>query len=676
MFSRGALVPGGDMSISGGLQSSIALLALGMATCGEPAAPQLPPFGEVVLSIDTDAPVPGFVGRLRIDVFDETGRWLESRDVPRPDPGDWPASFSLFTMDESKTTRVLVRARGYLDGRVRDYQGELFQERTPYVEPTVANTLIELCANLPELALGKELTLRRGARTLTGMILDPVPFDQAECRTQLVGGVVAARLTVRDAGEYRIETTKVDPDVADPALLIRADCRDALTQVACNDDISRDEFALDLRSRLVVRLEPGSYTVLSGDCFAAPSDVTLRADLATNWKVAPAEGPPSPRRGTQPRLVLNNVDATPKQEPEPHVTIDRLALVTLVPGRKQRASIVLRAACGGQMARLSAAANDTGPVLSQAETCIDTEGARVPVAALEQTPFVAGAQVSQAGPPLRAEPCAEAASPRGPICIPGGPFVFGSPLYAPYPVNTTPERFALMSRFWLDKTEVTVGRWRAVVGKGFQSPDFSPFDNNGPLDPMYPGEFWAHCTFSRTAQAAGEPREDHPLNCVSLEAARAFCRFEGGDLPTEAQWQYAATKAGRPVEIDDYCAGSGMADACLLDVNNPVAVTDPALAADTTPLGVGGLGGNLGEWVLDSFHALDAPCWNAASLTDPVCWERNPLARTIVGTDWTSRSAVWRRLLELGGVPTEFGFLVEVGGPPFGFRCAYRQEPR
>jgi formylglycine-generating enzyme required for sulfatase activity len=664
------------MKMSFGERSSLVLLALGLMACGDPAARQLPPFGEVVLSIDTDAPVPDFVGRIRIDIFDETGRWIDYRDVPRPEPSDWPASFGLHTMDESKPTKVLVRIRGYLEGRVRDYLGERFQERTPYVEPASANTLVELCSNLPDLTLGKDLTLRRGARTLTGLILDDLPPDQAECRTQMAGGVVAARLNVREAGDYRIETTRVFPDTADPALIIRTDCRDTRTQVACNDDLSRDEFAPDFRSRLVLHLDPGSYTVMSGAYFPAASDVTLRADLAANWKATPAEEPPSPSWGSMPRLMVKDVDATPKQEPEPHVTIDRLALVTMVPGRQQTASIVLRVACGGQMAKLSAAANNTGPVLSQAETCIDTEGARVPVVALEQTPFVATAPVSEVGTGIRAEPCSQAASPRGPICIPGGSFVFGSPLYAPYPVNTTPERFALMSRFWLDKTEVTVGRWRTVMGKGFQSPDFSPFDNNGPLEPKDPIDAWSHCTFSRTAQAAGEPREDHPLNCVSLTAARAFCRFEGGDLPTEAQWQYAATKAGRPVEIDDFCAGSGVADACLLTVNNPVAVTDPSLAGDTTPLGVRGLGGNLGEWVLDSFYALDAPCWNAASLVDPVCWERNPLSRSIVGTDWTSRSAVWRRDLTSGGVVTEFDFQVDAGIPAVGFRCAYRQEPR
>jgi len=117
--------------------------------------------------------------------------------------------------------------------------------------------------------------------------------------------------------------------------------------------------------------------------------------------------------------------------------------------------------------------------------------------------------------------------------------------------------------------------------------------------------------------------------------------------------------------------------ACKTVLANPVAVSDPATAADVTPLGVRGLGGNLAEWALDSFYSLDAPCWNGASLVDPVCWEKNPLFRTSVGSDWYSVSAVWRRFISVSGGSIEGEFFhVDAGSNDVGFRCAYQQEPR
>src|SRR5882724_9750239 len=116
---------------------SIAALVLGLAAlaCGHAQPKELPALGEVVVSIDTDAPVPQLISRLRIDLFDQDGRWFDSRDVARADPADWPASFSVYTLDEQTPRTVLVRARAYLEGHTRDYRGERFEDRAPYVEP-------------------------------------------------------------------------------------------------------------------------------------------------------------------------------------------------------------------------------------------------------------------------------------------------------------------------------------------------------------------------------------------------------------------------------------------------------------------------------------------------------------------------------------------------------------
>jgi formylglycine-generating enzyme required for sulfatase activity len=663
-------------------RESVWLIGLAALACGEPSSEQLPPLGEVVVFVDTDAPVPDFVDRLRVDLFDETGRWLESRDIARTSAADWPASFSLFTRDEKSSRQVLVRARGYLEGRVRDYHGESFQDRAPYVEPWAADTLPELCADVPELVLGQELTLRRGTRTLTGYVQDPTPDGAPsdwipECGIQMVGGAVAARLNVQTAGEYRLETTNVRPTgfgAGDTNLFIRSDCRDAASQIACADDISRDAFAPNYLARLVVQLEPGSYTVISGAYVATPSDVTLRADLAANWDDAPA-APPEEPLGSLPRLVSDDVDVTPRQEPEPLVTIDRLALVTLVPGQKQSASIVLRTACAGQMAKLSGAASDAEMVLAEAESCIDTEGQRLPVIPEVLSSWSRTPPPSLGGTFVPGDPCPEGAATGGAVCIPAGTFVFGSPVHRSAPLGTTPEHLAVMNRFWLDETEVTVGRWRAALASGFESPNGTPIENDGPL-----GEesYVSYCTFGSTPMV--EPREDFPLTCVDWQAARAFCRFEGGDLPTEAQWQYAVSRAGQSYEVDELCDQAAPSNsepappsACQLGTRTK-AVTDPSLAVDVTALGVRSLIGNVSEWSLDGFYALDEDCWNGASLTDPLCWEENAPLRTAVGGSWQNPYNAWRFPVDpLGDI---YSAQVNLGVASIGFRCAYPDEPR
>src|SRR5258706_13922139 len=112
----------------------LSLVCLSALACG---SAQQPALGEVVVSIDTNALVPQLVGRLRIDMFDQDGRWFDSRDIARTNPGDWPASFSGYTSDEKNPRTVLVRARAYLEGRTRDYRGERFEDRARYVEPHV-----------------------------------------------------------------------------------------------------------------------------------------------------------------------------------------------------------------------------------------------------------------------------------------------------------------------------------------------------------------------------------------------------------------------------------------------------------------------------------------------------------------------------------------------------------
>ena len=82
---------------------------------------------QVHVLLDTDLPVPLVIGRLRVDVFSETGTWMDTRDVRLPTVADWPASFDVYAPAGRAPRRVRIRARAYAEGALRDYRGERFE---------------------------------------------------------------------------------------------------------------------------------------------------------------------------------------------------------------------------------------------------------------------------------------------------------------------------------------------------------------------------------------------------------------------------------------------------------------------------------------------------------------------------------------------------------------------
>jgi formylglycine-generating enzyme required for sulfatase activity len=277
-----------------------------------------------------------------------------------------------------------------------------------------------------------------------------------------------------------------------------------------------------------------------------------------------------------------------------------------------------------------------------------------------------------------AEPSIDAAVALPPSCADAGPGVQGvnnctpdpnccaSPLVTggffyrdfDYDGHGDMDSGATVSDFALDEYEVTVGRFRPFVA-ALQNPHpwqpdagsgkhthldgglVMPLDDGGVvgesgwliewtanLQDIVSGQPFQGCpagTMTWTQQAAGS--ENDPINCVTWYEAYAFCIWDHGFLPSEAELNYAAS-GGELQRV--YPWSSDPDSISCLDANyGPYkdgggACTDAApapAAVGSHPAGQGlwgqhDLSGNIYEWAVDSYDLnLLSPCVNCANLT-------------------------------------------------------------
>jgi sulfatase modifying factor 1 len=233
--------------------------------------------------------------------------------------------------------------------------------------------------------------------------------------------------------------------------------------------------------------------------------------------------------------------------------------------------------------------------------------------------------------------------------VPGGTFsrsydVSGDGSYA------DPSWVATVSTFRLDRYEVTVARYRAFVASARGTQLDPPVAGAG-AHPHLPGSGWdpawnATLPVDTSAQRAAllyaacvgystwtdEPgdNEDRPINCLGWLDAMAFCVWDGGYLPTEAEWNYAAAAGAEQRAFPWSTTADELAfdpsDAsyfCIAD-DDPSCSASDILPVGSRPAGDGkwgqaDLGGNMSEWVLDAVEDPYAlPCDNCADLAGTV----------------------------------------------------------
>jgi formylglycine-generating enzyme required for sulfatase activity len=118
--------------------------------------------------------------------------------------------------------------------------------------------------------------------------------------------------------------------------------------------------------------------------------------------------------------------------------------------------------------------------------------------------------------------------------VPGGTFMMGSAESDTNAGNDEkPQHEVTLDSYWIDRTEVTNTQFAAFLNMRSNREEggvtWLEIDDKGVLIELEGNRFVSKPGFA-----------EHPVNNVSWYGAEAYCQWVGGQLPTEAQWEYAA----------------------------------------------------------------------------------------------------------------------------------------
>jgi formylglycine-generating enzyme required for sulfatase activity len=252
---------------------------------------------------------------------------------------------------------------------------------------------------------------------------------------------------------------------------------------------------------------------------------------------------------------------------------------------------------------------------------------------------------------------------------------------------------ATVSDFRLDKYEVTVGRFRAFVAAGMGTQATAPASGDG-AHPKLANSGWDSAAYTpqleaSTAQMLTELKnstdatwtdlptadsENRPINMATWFEAMAFCIWDGGYLPTQAEWTYAAAGGNEqrafawsdPPETTEITAERASFSPQMDQCNGggpPGCTVDDLIPVGTRPDGDGrwrqsDLAGNVYEWNLDWVGPYPVPCDDCARLT-----QGNPANRVMRGGAFVYPADVLRNTAHGEDPPTQRNYIA-------GIRCA------
>jgi len=272
--------------------------------------------------------------------------------------------------------------------------------------------------------------------------------------------------------------------------------------------------------------------------------------------------------------------------------------------------------------------------------------------------------------------------PHGSLLVPGGVFYQGTNKPPPdkeYLQNEKPAHQVNLSPFCIDRFEVTVERYVACSDVGHCERASKTNELTPPLTDVQRAAYDPLCNENQIASHG-----KHPINCVNWAQAQKFCKDQGGRLPTESEWEFAARGPdGRLYPWGDDPPSRTTANACGLEClawakQNAVESDFPGAMyqADdgffaTAPVGsfpdgksrfgVEDVVGNVWEWTADYYAPYPT---DGATLRDPT-GPQTGAKRVIRGGAWNAAFPEWARpTLRFSASEADLSHGI-------GFRCVY-----
>ena len=191
------------------------------------------------------------------------------------------------------------------------------------------------------------------------------------------------------------------------------------------------------------------------------------------------------------------------------------------------------------------------------------------------------------------------------ISIPAGNFAMGSAVGDPgYTLDEDPQHTVYLDAYQISKYEITNAQYKTFIDAGgYSTEGYWTTD----------GWIW------RTANSITMPLDwvdstnnswpdfpNYPVNGICWYEAYAFCKWAGGKLPTEAQWE----KAARSVNATNYWPWGPVWDASKCNSTYNVSIDTFTISSPVgyfgygqSPYGVYDMAGNLWEMVGDWYQS-------------------------------------------------------------------------